>query len=65
MIDTGASNWSTADNGQFMAYKTINKNSSINASKGGTLNLQFGIGSTSSLGSIDVQSETLHFMLLK
>lgn len=56
MIVTGASNWSTAGYGQFMAYKTINKNYSIKTSRGGTLNLQFGIGSTSFYGSIDVQS---------
>ncbi|RKF82229.1 hypothetical protein GcM1_173008, partial [Golovinomyces cichoracearum] len=33
MIDTGASNRSTADYGQFMAYKSVNKNTFISTSK--------------------------------
>ncbi|KAI0994365.1 hypothetical protein K3495_g13815 [Podosphaera aphanis] len=56
MIDTGASKWPTAGYGQFIAYKTINKNASIDTSTASALNVQFGIGSTSSLGSIKVQS---------
>jgi hypothetical protein len=41
MIDTGASNWSTAGYGQYIAYKTtLNKNAQIDESKAGEINVQ-------------------------
>ncbi|RKF64812.1 hypothetical protein OnM2_016072 [Erysiphe neolycopersici] len=43
MIDTGASSWSTAGNGQYLAYKALNNNTVLDTSKSGALTVQFGI----------------------
>ncbi|SLM34156.1 hypothetical protein LPUS_02861 [Lasallia pustulata] len=53
MIDTGASKRSTAGYGQYLAYKKIN-NIPVDISKAGAVDVQFGIGSTSSISSIIV-----------
>lgn len=50
MIDTGASKYSTAGYGQYLAYKKNHDDGiKINDSKAGAVNVQFGIGSTSSM----------------
>jgi hypothetical protein len=53
MIDTGASKKSTAGYGQYLAYKKVN-NITINTTKAGTINVQFGISSIPSIGSITI-----------
>ena len=53
MIDTGASTRSTAGYGQYLAYKELS-NIDIDKSEAGAINVQFGIGSTPSIGSIMV-----------
>ena len=55
MIDTGASKRSTAGYGQYLAYRET-QNTVIDTSKAGAINVQFGIGSTSSIGSITVNT---------
>ncbi|SLM34183.1 integrase core domain protein [Lasallia pustulata] len=55
MIDTGASKRSTAGYGQYLAYKKIN-NIPVDISKAGAVHVQFGIGSTSSIGSIIINT---------
>ncbi len=49
MIDTGASKRSTAGYGQFLAYKKKIKPVQVDKSKAGAVNVQFGIGVTSSI----------------
>ena len=57
MIDTGASKKSTAGYGQYLAYKTtVNDNTDINTMQAGAVNVQFGIGSTTSIGSVAVKT---------
>ncbi|RKF84264.1 hypothetical protein GcM1_129009 [Golovinomyces cichoracearum] len=56
MIDKGASSWSTAGYGQYLAYKAFNNNVKIDTSKSGAVTVQFGIRSTSSVGSVTIQS---------
>jgi hypothetical protein len=57
MIDTGASKMSTAGYGQYLAYKTTtNDNTDINTMQTGAVNVQFGIGSTASIGSVIVKT---------
>ena len=51
MIDTGASIHSTARYGQFLAYQKYNPDTSIDTSTKEAINVQFGIGSISSMGS--------------
>ena len=51
MIDSGASRHSTAGYGQYLAYEQYS-HITIDTSKAGAVGVQFGIGSTSSLGSI-------------
>jgi hypothetical protein len=53
MIDTGASKRSTAGYSQYLAYKKV-YNTAINTTTVGAINVQFGIGSTLSIGSIIV-----------
>ena len=53
MIDTGASAYSTAGYGQFLAYSKIIE-TAINLAKAGAVNVQFDIGSISSIGSITI-----------
>ena len=55
MIDTGASKRSTAGYGQYLAYKRI-RDVAIDNTRAGAINVQFGIGSTSSIGSIIVDT---------
>src|SRR6266700_7874752 len=55
MINTGASKRSTAGYGQYLIYRET-KNTVINTLKAGAINVQFGIGSTSSIGSITVNT---------
>ena len=55
MIDTGASNKSTAGYGQYQAYKRL-YNTDLDTMKVGAVNVQFGISSSSSVGSIKVQT---------
>ena len=54
VIDTGASNRSTAGYGQFLAYQKHVENIDINKATAGALTVQFGIGSTSLIGSISL-----------
>ena len=57
MIDTGASKKSTAGYGQYLAYKaTTNENADIDTTQTGAVNVQFGIGSTASIGSVTVKT---------
>jgi hypothetical protein len=55
MIDTGASNWSTAGYGQYLAYKK-HEDIELDESKAGAIKVQFGIGSTSSVGVITINT---------
>jgi hypothetical protein len=55
MIDTGAAGKSTAGHGQFLAYKQLFKSAiRIDKSKEGAVNATFGIGSTTSIGSVTI-----------
>ncbi|CAD6501641.1 BgTH12-01891 [Blumeria graminis f. sp. triticale] len=57
MIDTGASKRSTAGYGQYNALQKLNNNVlNLNKLDKGLVNVQFGIGSTSSIGLIKVDS---------
>ena len=57
MIDTGASKKSTAGYGQYLAYKsTTTNNTDIDTAQTGAVNVQFGIGSTASIGSVTVKT---------
>jgi hypothetical protein len=52
MIDTGAATCSTAGYGQFQAFqRTVTDPVELNTAKKGAVKVQFGIGSTSSIGS--------------
>lgn len=55
MIDTGASLCSTAGYGQYLALNNIIK-IKINHNTAGKVNVQFGIGNVSSIGSVDVST---------
>ena len=55
MIDTGASNKSTVGYGQYQAYNAI-ETLPVDLSSKGEVKIKFGIGSTSSIGSIHVNS---------
>lgn len=52
MIDTGASKQPTAGYGQYLIYKKKVTHVQVNKTKAGAVNVQFGIGSTSSIGSL-------------
>ena len=52
MIDTRASKQSTAGYGQYFAYKKEVTHVQVNKAKARAVNVQFGIGSTSSIGSL-------------
>ena len=58
MVDTGASKKSTAGYRQYIAYKDSNTGASIelDISTAGAVNVQFGIGSMASIGSIIVNT---------
>ena len=55
MIDTGAAQRSTAGEGQFLALQQI-RDIKLNKSRAGEAIIKFGIGQTSSLGTIDVNT---------
>src|SRR6266581_4062797 len=55
MINTKTLKRSTAGYRQYFAYRKI-YNTIINTSKAGVINVQFGIGSTPSIGSITVNT---------
>ena len=57
MIDTGASKASTAGYGQFLAYQsTMDPSVKINIVTAGSINVQFGIGSVPTIGSLMVST---------
>jgi len=57
MIDIGASKKSTAGYGQYLAYKnTTADNTDIDTTQIGAVNVQFGIGSAASIGSVIVKT---------
>jgi len=57
MIDISAFKKSTVGYGQYLAYKTtINDNTDIDTMQTGAVNVQFGIGSTASIGSVIVKT---------
>jgi hypothetical protein len=57
MIDISASKKSTIDYGQYLAYKnTITDNTDIDTIQIGAVNVQFGIGSAVSIGSVIVKT---------
>ncbi|POS84449.1 hypothetical protein EPUL_003494 [Erysiphe pulchra] len=56
MIDTGAAGKSTAGYNQYQAYCQIFSNTPINLADKGVVNATFGIGSTTSIGSIKMQT---------
>ena len=56
MIDTGASKKSTAGYGQFQALQMVDPSVTLDISTKGQINVQFGIGTTSSIGSTDITS---------
>jgi hypothetical protein len=66
MINTGALKRSTAGWGQYLAYQKV-QNTLINTATAGAINVQFGIGSTSSVGSITVHTlvGAIEFHLVK
>lgn len=56
MIDTGASSKSTVGYGQFLAYKEVASDADIDTTQAGAVTVQFGIGSTASIGIISVNT---------
>jgi hypothetical protein len=56
LIDTGASKHSTAGYEQFQALQRLDKSVTLDKSAHGTVKIQFGIGSTSSMGSTKVST---------
>ncbi len=56
MINTGASRQLTTGYGQYIAYKRITKGANINTTQASTINVQFRIGSTPSIGLIIVDT---------
>ena len=54
MIDTKTSKFSIVGYGQYLAYKAMNDDVAINSTKAGAIYVQFGIGSISSIGSINI-----------
>jgi hypothetical protein len=68
MIDIGAFKKSTADYGQYLAYKnTITNNTDINTMQTRAINIQFGIGSTASIRSVIVKTpfSQVNFYIIK
>ncbi|KAH8799102.1 hypothetical protein F5884DRAFT_869701 [Xylogone sp. PMI_703] len=56
MIDTGASKRFTASYNQYLAYQKLGTTILIDTSTKGSVSIQFGIGTTSSIGSIDLST---------
>ena len=67
MIDTGASQRSTAGYGQFVAFQRLDPSVQLNTTTQGMVNVQFGIGSTSSIGSAKIVTPivTIEFHIVK
>ena len=67
MIDTWASKRSTAGYRQFFAYKKKIKHVQVDKSKAGDVNVQFGIGFTSSIGSLllDIPIRIIEFHVVE
>ena len=69
VIDTGASKYSTAGLGQFQALQRTNEDVTLDETTKGRVTVQFGIGSTSSIGSTKVITPIgeveFHVMLAK
>ena len=55
VIDTGTSRWSTAGYEQYLAYEKTHSER-IDTSRAGMARIQFGIGSTSSIGSVTIKT---------
>ena len=66
MIDTGALKKSIAGYRQYLTYRKIH-NTAVNILKAGTINVQFGIGSTPSIGSVIVNTlvSNVEFYIIK
>ena len=60
VIDTGAAKYSTADFDQFQALQKTDDTVVLDESTKGEVNIQFGIGSTSSIGSAEVRTPIGH-----
>ena len=56
MIDIGALQCSTAGYGQFLALQKQETTLQLDISTKGTISVQFGIGTTSSIGSVQVST---------
>jgi hypothetical protein len=69
IIDTGASKYSTAGFAQFQALQSIDNTIKLDSTTKGKVNVQFGIGATSSIGSALVNTPIgqveFHIMLCK
>ena len=67
MIDTGASKRSTAGYGQFQAFQRLDTSVQLDTTTQGMVNVQFGIGSTPSIGSAKVTTPigTIEFHIVK
>jgi hypothetical protein len=69
VIDTGASKYSTAGFGQFQALQRTNRDVILDETTKGRVTVQFGIGSTSSIGSAIVKTPIgqveFHIMVAK
>jgi hypothetical protein len=69
VIDTGASKYSTAGFAQFQALQNIDNTVKLDGTTKGKVNVQFGIGATSSIGSALVNTPIgqveFHIMLCK
>ena len=63
VIDTGASKKSTAGYDQYLAYERT-YSGRIDTTKAGMIKVQFGIGTTSSIGSITVTALTPNTLVL-
>jgi hypothetical protein len=67
MIDTGASQRSTVGYDQYLAYTTTIADAPIDKTTKGDVNIKFGIGSISSIGSIVIHSPvgTVEFYIIQ
>ena len=67
MIDTSASKYSTVGYEQYLAYKAINDDATINFIKAGAIYVQFGIGFISSIKFINIATsiDRVEFHIVK
>ena len=67
MIDTDAFKYSIVGYGQYLAYKTINDDATINSIKGGAIYVQFEIGFISSIRFINIATpiDRIEFHIVK